>query len=85
MGRVKKADDAAINLQPLAVESVAGKALPLLEYIAANEARKLAQGVVLVRVTHPEEPAERVVERNYSGVIVAPGPLGCLWSDGSTE
>lgn len=79
MGRVKKTDLQSIVVEPL------GDTVSVLEYIAANERKKLDAGVVLVRVTHPHEDAERVIDRPYSGVLVSPGALGCLWSDGSTE
>ena len=74
MARVKKTDDAALADAPQSLE----------DFIASREAQKLASGVVLVKVTHPEATS-RIFPGRYSGIVMEQGPAGCVWSDGSTE
>lgn len=75
MARVKKADNEAQAVQAPAT---------LAEYIASREVSKLAEGIVLVRVTHPEAK-QSVFPGRYSGIELNQGPAGCVWSDGSKE
>lgn len=66
-------------------EAVSVTATPSLEdYIASREAQKIAFGVVLVKVTHPEGDS-RIFPGRYSGIVLERGPAGCVWSDGTTE
>ena len=56
----------------------------LAEYIAANEGRNLERGVVLVRVTFPDQ-MPRDYMGTYSGFAIDAGPMACYWSDGSKQ
>lgn len=56
----------------------------LEDYIRQQVALKLKRNIMLVSVTYPGA-TQRVFDATYCGVRVTSGPLGCVWSDGSTE
>lgn len=86
--KVEQGNDAAVAVASelagdVETEQPAAEVLPLHDYIAANEGKKLADGLVLVKVTHPQADT-RIFPGRYSGINVEQGPAACLWSDGST-
>lgn len=54
----------------------------MIDYIAAIEGERLADGVVLVRVSHPGA-VTGVHQGRYSGIHTSQGPEMAHWSDGT--
>lgn len=57
---------------------------PLEQLLARVDGLKAAEGITVVKVTHPDATA-RVWPGVNSGIRTEPGPVSVLWSDGSTE
>lgn len=84
VNKVAEGNDEEAKLLAQPVKFKGEKAKSLDDYMAEKSVMKLDQMVVLVAVTYPGAQ-ERVIDLPHSGVRVKSGPIGCLWSDGSTE
>lgn len=73
----------AVQIEPVSADPAPLDAVGLHAYIASLEDRRMADGVVLVHVSHPAASGD-VFHGKYSGVRTSPGPLRAQWSDGTT-
>lgn len=54
----------------------------LADYIASVEGSRLADGIVLVRVSHPDA-VTGIHQGRFSGIHTSQGPEVAYWSDGT--
>ena len=84
VGRPRKVAEQPIVSITADEPMAATEAQDLQAYIAAREGKYLNDGIVLSMVSHPQE-TPRVFDGKYSGIRITNGPMGCMWSDGTTE
>ena len=66
----------------VAVVAPAVSVASLPEFIASIEGLRVADGVVLAHVSHPQAVGD-VFDGRYSGIRTTQGPVSAKWSDGT--
>lgn len=71
------------QIEAMSADPAPVNAVGLAEFIAALEGRRIAEGIVLVHVSHPDATGE-LFQSKFSGVRTSQGPIRAMWSDGTT-
>ena len=83
------ADDGHIEMLKLGIQNtfpaVVVKNESFVEYANRVQRMKFADGLVVTKITHPEITEPHIYQGMFGGFHVEPGPVGVVWSDGSTE